>query len=48
MQQAVDSLDIPVEVLSSLPSADTIRERAEQAKQKAQQALQMNAQKPLT
>lgn len=48
MQQAMDSLDIPAEVLSSLPSADTIRERAEQAKQKAQQALQMNSQEPLT
>jgi NAD-dependent dihydropyrimidine dehydrogenase PreA subunit len=44
MQQAVDSLDIPPEVLSSLPSADTIRQRAEQAKHKAQEALKMNSQ----
>lgn len=44
LQQNIEGLDIPAEVLSSLPSADTIRERAEKAKQKAQEALQMNAQ----
>jgi len=42
MQQAVDSLDIPPEVLGSLPTPDAIRERAEQARQKAEAALQMN------
>lgn len=44
LQQNIEGLDIPAEVLSSLPSADSIRERAEKAKQKAQEALQMNAQ----
>jgi NAD-dependent dihydropyrimidine dehydrogenase PreA subunit len=39
-------LDIPAEVLSSLPSMDQIQQKAREAKQRAQAALERNAAKP--
>ena len=39
-------LDIPAEVLSSLPSMDQIQQKAREAKQRAQAALDRNALKP--
>jgi NAD-dependent dihydropyrimidine dehydrogenase PreA subunit len=38
-----DALDIPTEVLSSLPSMDQIQAKAQKAKERAQQALEMQA-----
>ncbi len=38
-----DGLDIPTEVLSSLPSMDQIQAKAQKAKERAQQALDMNS-----
>jgi NAD-dependent dihydropyrimidine dehydrogenase PreA subunit len=39
LKSNVEGLDIPAEVLSSLPSLDQIQVKAQQAKQKAEQAL---------
>jgi NAD-dependent dihydropyrimidine dehydrogenase PreA subunit len=39
----VEGLDIPAEVLSSLPSLDQIQAKAQQAKEKAEQALAQQA-----
>jgi NAD-dependent dihydropyrimidine dehydrogenase PreA subunit len=39
LKSNVEGLDIPAEVLSSLPSLDQIQSKAQQAKQKAEQAL---------
>lgn len=38
-----DGLDIPTEVLSSLPSMDQIQAKAQRAKERAQQALEMQS-----
>ena len=43
LKSNVEGLDIPAEVLSSLPSLDQIQAKAQQAKQKAEQALAQNA-----
>jgi NAD-dependent dihydropyrimidine dehydrogenase PreA subunit len=43
LKSNVEGLDIPAEVLSSLPSLDQIQSKAQQAKQKAEQALARQA-----
>jgi len=43
LKSNVEGLDIPAEVLSSLPSLDQIQAKAQQAKQKAEQALAQQA-----
>jgi NAD-dependent dihydropyrimidine dehydrogenase PreA subunit len=42
LQGAMDDLEIPAELLSSLPSADQIQAKAEAAKRSAQEALEQN------
>ncbi len=44
LQSDLSEMDIPSDVLRSLPSADEIRAKAEKAKQLAQQAIERNAQ----
>lgn len=39
LQQQMNELDVPPEVLASLPSPETIREKAEAARRKAEEAL---------
>ncbi|TWT36547.1 hypothetical protein KOR34_14530 [Posidoniimonas corsicana] len=46
LQQGVGDMDIPVDVLASLPSADEIQSKAKQAQQRAQEALAKNAAAP--
>jgi len=41
-----ESVDIPAEVLMSLPSPDEIQRRAEEASEKARQALQARSDSP--
>jgi hypothetical protein len=48
LQNDIDGLDIPAEVLSSLPSLDQIQAKAQQAKQRAEQALAEQSPKPAT
>jgi len=43
LKSNIDGLDIPAEVLSSLPSLDQIQAKAQQAQQRAQQALAQQA-----
>ena len=39
LKTTIDDLDIPPEVLSSLPTMDQIQEKAAQARRRAQEAL---------
>jgi Pyruvate/2-oxoacid:ferredoxin oxidoreductase delta subunit len=43
LKQSMGQMDIPTEVLASLPSPDQIREKAAQAKQRAEEALKLAA-----
>ena len=43
LKQSMGQMDIPTEVLASLPSPDQIREKAQQAKQRAEEALKLAA-----
>ncbi len=43
LQQQMDDLDIPADVVSSLPSLDQIQAKAAEAKRRAEAALQQNA-----
>ena len=43
LKQNMGQMDIPAEVIASLPSPDQIREKAQQAKQRAEEALKLAA-----
>jgi hypothetical protein len=43
LKQSMGTMDIPAEVIASLPSPDQIREKAAQAKARAEEALKLAA-----
>jgi Pyruvate/2-oxoacid:ferredoxin oxidoreductase delta subunit len=46
LKQNMGQMDIPAEVIASLPSPDQIREKAQQAKARAEEALKLAASQP--